>query len=149
MFTNSNRKPKRVLEPIDRISEFLFGLVMVLTLTCTFNASGANRNSVRIMLFEALGCNVARGIIDAFFYLLSCLAQRGSDIAFLSKIRRTSDPNEATQIAFGKGHTILVRSGLRTIRHVRDRIRIHVFVSFLKANVKLAGDVAGTTCTLF
>jgi hypothetical protein len=43
MSTNLMRKPKRVLEPVVRISEFLFGLIMVLTLTCTFNASGASR----------------------------------------------------------------------------------------------------------
>jgi len=39
MSTDFMRKPKRVLEPVERISEFLFGLIMVLTLTRTFNVS--------------------------------------------------------------------------------------------------------------
>ena len=30
---------KRVLEPIERISEVLFGLIMVLTFTCTFSVA--------------------------------------------------------------------------------------------------------------
>ena len=53
-------KPKRVLEPVERISEFLFGLIMVLVLTCTFNVRGANRGSVRTMMMGALGCDVGK-----------------------------------------------------------------------------------------
>jgi VIT family len=90
--------PKRVLEPVERISEFLFGLIMVLTLTCSFNARGAQQVSVRTMLLEAVGCNVAWAIIDAFFYLLNCLGQRGQGIALLRQLRRTFDPNEARRI---------------------------------------------------
>jgi hypothetical protein len=71
---------------------------MVLTLTCTFNARAANKDSVRTMLIEVLGCNVAWGIIDAFFYLLNCLGQRAHNIALLKQLRRTSDPTEARRI---------------------------------------------------
>jgi VIT1/CCC1 family predicted Fe2+/Mn2+ transporter len=53
------------------------------------------------MLMEALGCNVAWGIIDAFFYLLSCLGQRGHDIALLRRLRGTSDPSEARRLIAG------------------------------------------------
>jgi hypothetical protein len=91
-------KPKRVLEPVERISEFLFGLIMVLTLTCTFSVDGANRASVRTLLMEALGCNVAWGTIDAFFYLLNSLGQRGHGVALLKQLRRTSEPGEARRI---------------------------------------------------
>ena len=92
------KKPKRVLEPVDRLSEFLFGLIMVLTLTCTSSTVDASRRSVRAMLMEVLACNVAWGIIDAFFYLLGCLAERGKNIDLLKKIRRTSDPVEASRL---------------------------------------------------
>ena len=73
--------------------EFLFGLIMVLTLTCTFHASGASRGSVRTRLMEALGW-----MIDAFFYLLNSLGQRGHGVALLGQLRRTSDPVEARSI---------------------------------------------------
>jgi hypothetical protein len=92
------RKPKRVLEPVEKISEFLFGLIMVLTLTCTFSVDGANRGSVRTLLVEALGCNVAWGTIDAFFYLLNSLGQRGHGVALLKQLRRTSEPGEARRM---------------------------------------------------
>lgn len=44
---------------------------------------------------DALGCNVAGGIIDAFFYLLNSLGQRGNGVALLKQLRRTSEPGEA------------------------------------------------------
>jgi len=91
-------RPKRVLEPVERISEFLFGLIMVLTLTCSFNVVGANRGSVRTMLLEALGCNVAWAIIDAFFYLLNCLGQRGQRIVLLRQLHRTFDQIAARRL---------------------------------------------------
>ena len=58
------------LEPMERISEVLFGLIMVLTYTCSFSVAGAGREEVRTMLIGALGCNLAWGLIDAVFYLM-------------------------------------------------------------------------------
>jgi hypothetical protein len=101
-------KSDRILEPIERISEFLFGLIMVLTLTCTFNTFG-NRGNVRTMLLEALGCNVAWAIIDAFFYLLNCIGQRGRHIALLRLLRKTVDPTE-TRLIFADALPPLVAS---------------------------------------
>ena len=53
------RKRRGLLEPLDRISEILFGLIMVLTVTGSFSVLAANRRDVRNMLLVALGCNVA------------------------------------------------------------------------------------------
>lgn len=50
------------------------------------------------MLLEALGCNAAWGIIDAFFYLLNSLGQKGQGSALLSRLRRTFEPREARRI---------------------------------------------------
>jgi hypothetical protein len=49
---------KRVLEPVERISEFPFCLTTVLTLTTTFDATGFDRGNVHKMLLAALGCNL-------------------------------------------------------------------------------------------
>ena len=46
---NSNAR-KRLLDPIERSSEVLFGLIMVLTFTGSFRASGADHDSVDRML---------------------------------------------------------------------------------------------------
>ena len=55
---------KSVLDPIERISEVLFGLIMVLTFTGSLSVAEAGREDVRVMLLGALGCNLAWGIID-------------------------------------------------------------------------------------
>lgn len=54
----------------------------------------ASRGRVRTVLMEALGYNVAWGMIDAFFYLLNSLGQRGHGVALLGQLRSTSDPVE-------------------------------------------------------
>jgi hypothetical protein len=56
---------ERALGPVERISEVLFALIMVLTFTCSFSVADAGREEVRTMLLGALGCNLAWGIIDA------------------------------------------------------------------------------------
>ena len=48
-----------VLDPIDRISEVLFGLIMVLTVTSSVSAATEVHRSVRTMLIGASGCNLA------------------------------------------------------------------------------------------
>jgi hypothetical protein len=70
----------RILDPMDRISEVLFGLIMVLTFTCTLGVATATQIEVRTMLIGALGCNLAWGIIDGGVYLLARLNERGRAI---------------------------------------------------------------------
>jgi VIT1/CCC1 family predicted Fe2+/Mn2+ transporter len=89
---------KRALEPIDRVSEALFGLIMVLTFTGSLSVAEAGRGDVRVMLVGALGCNLAWAIIDAVFYLMGCLAERGRAIMAMKALRRTGDPQEAHRL---------------------------------------------------
>src|SRR5947209_9894564 len=91
-FESSSR---RVLEPIDRISEVLFGLIMVLTFTGSLSIAEAGRDDVRTMLIGALGCNVAWGIIDGVLYLMGCLAEKGRGLLTFRAVRKTTDPKEA------------------------------------------------------
>jgi VIT1/CCC1 family predicted Fe2+/Mn2+ transporter len=89
---------KRALDPIDRVSEILFGLIMVLTFTVTLGAAEAGQEDVQVMLIGALGCNLAWGIIDGVFYLMGCLADRGRAIIALKALRRTSNSQEAHRL---------------------------------------------------
>jgi VIT1/CCC1 family predicted Fe2+/Mn2+ transporter len=89
---------KRVLEPIDRVSEVLFGLIMVLTFTGSLSVAEAGRDDVRAMLIGALGCNLAWGIIDAILYLMGCLADKGRALATLRKVRRATDPKQGRRL---------------------------------------------------
>ena len=92
-------KPFRsVLDPIDRISEVLFGLIMVLTSTSTLSVISAGRPEVRTMILGALGCNLAWGIIDAGLYVLGCIDERGRRLLTLRAVRHAASPAEAQRV---------------------------------------------------
>ncbi len=69
----------RFLNPIERISEVLFGLVMTLSFTGTMSVVAQGREDVRTMLLAVLGCNIAWGIIDGILYLLGAVSERGRE----------------------------------------------------------------------
>jgi hypothetical protein len=91
------RRPgnRKVLDPTERFSEILFGLIMVLTFTGSLSATSGARHEVRTMLIGALGCNLAWGIIDAVFYLINALGERGHGIVALRRLRASTDPAKA------------------------------------------------------
>lgn len=93
MQVTPNRLPtssRRVLEPYERISEVLFGLIMVLTFTGSLSVAEAGRDDVRAMLIGALGCNIAWGVIDGVLYLMGSLADKGRDLMTFRAIRRAA-----------------------------------------------------------
>jgi VIT1/CCC1 family predicted Fe2+/Mn2+ transporter len=92
---------KRVLEPSDRISEVLFGLIMVLTFTGSLSVAEAGRDDVRVMLIGALGCNIAWGIIDGVLYLMGCLAEKGRNLMTYQAVRKAANPQEAQRLIAG------------------------------------------------
>ena len=92
------KSSKRVLEPSERISEVLFGLIMVLTFTGSLSVAEAGREDVRVMLIGALGCNIAWGIIDGVLYLMGCLAGKGRDLKTYRAVRKATDPKKAQRL---------------------------------------------------
>src|SRR3954451_14356154 len=101
MLENLINPSERLLEPMERISEVLFGLIMVLTFTCSFRVAGAGRDEIREMLIGALGCNLAWGGIDAVFYLMGCFTAQGHNILQLRSLRTLSDPRDAYRVIAG------------------------------------------------
>ncbi len=85
----------RVLDPLERFSEIVFGLIMVLTFTCTLSVAEAGRNDIRLMLVAAIGCNLAWGLIDAAFYLIACLTEQGHNAGLLREVQQARDPAQA------------------------------------------------------
>src|SRR6188768_2220227 len=63
----------RVLDRLERTSEVLFGLIMVLTFTGSISVADAGEGQIREILVGALGCNFAWGIVDASMYLMACV----------------------------------------------------------------------------
>lgn len=89
---------QRILDLDQRRAEILFGLIMVLTFTGSLGVAEAGREDVRVMLIGALGCNLAWGIIDGVFYLMSSLAEKGGGLLKLQAVRRAEDPRQAQQL---------------------------------------------------
>lgn len=103
---------KRVLDPYSRISETLFGLIMVLTITGAVSAAEAGRLEIRTMLLSALGCNLAWAIIDAIMYLMNCLADRSRALVTLKAVRRAATSQQA-QVLIASALPPLVASVLQ------------------------------------
>lgn len=88
-------KESAVLNPVDRIAEVLFGLIMVLSFTGAISASTDAREDVRELLWAALGCNVAWGLVDAIMYLMNVAIERGHAITVIKKIHASKTSDEA------------------------------------------------------
>jgi VIT family len=87
--------PQPALEPIERISEVLFGLIMVLTATGTLSVINAGHPEIETMIVGALGCNLAWGIIDGGLYLIGRLEDRGRNLMMVRTVKQASEPTAA------------------------------------------------------
>jgi len=83
----SRTSREQVLDPIDRISEVLFGLIMALTFTNTLDAASADGTAVHSMLVAALGCNLAWGLVDGVMYMSMGLVGRAHGLNLLHRLR--------------------------------------------------------------
>jgi hypothetical protein len=95
---DSNASPKRILEPFDRISEVVFGLIMVLAFTGSLSVADATKDDVHAMLAGALGCNLVWGLIDAVLYLMGSLAEKGTGLRAWHAMRAAKDPAHAHRV---------------------------------------------------
>ena len=117
----AEREP--VLNPVDRVSELLFGLFMALTFIGAISVAESGRAEIRSLLAAALGCNIAWGLVDAVMYLVRTATDRGRTITLLRSVRAAAD---------AKAGRRLIRQSLSTttaalvseteIEAVRERI---------------------------
>ncbi len=98
MAATQTEKRRQVLDPVERASEILFGLIMVLSFTGSLSAATAGREEIRTMLFGALGCNLAWGLVDAVMYLMNTLSERGRDLLTLRRVHQATAPEEASRL---------------------------------------------------
>ncbi len=82
---------RHVLDPVERVSEILFGLIMVLGFTGSMSAATAGRGEIREMLVGAIGCNLAWGIVDAVMYMMATVLSRSRGLAVLKAVRQDTD----------------------------------------------------------
>ena len=85
--TEEVREP--VLDPIDRVSELLFGLFMALSFVGAVSVADSGREQVRSMFIAALGCNLAWGLVDAVMYLVRTITDRGKSLTLVRSVQAT------------------------------------------------------------
>jgi hypothetical protein len=98
MFDRFVSSKQRVLDPAVRVSEILFGLIMVLTFTGSLSVAEAGREDVRLMLIGALGCNLAWGIIDGLLFLMDGMIENGRARKAYFAVREAGSPAEANRL---------------------------------------------------
>lgn len=88
----------RLLDPVNRVSEAIFGLVMALTFTCALSAAEAHRDEIWDMTLAALGCNLAWGLVDAVMFLMTSFIEHAHGLRALKAIRTAGKPEQAHRI---------------------------------------------------
>jgi len=96
MAKQTNQKADSVLDPIERVTEVIFGALMALTFTGSFSVASPGEE-VRTMMWAALGCNLAWGLTDAVMYLIGLKVERQRRVTLLQQLQATQDPERARQ----------------------------------------------------
>lgn len=82
---------ERLLDPVDRICETIFGLVMAVTIVGSLSVATAGEAEMRTVSIAALGCNLAWGLVDAVMNMMRTVAERSRLRELGLRIRR-EDP---------------------------------------------------------
>ena len=91
MQSTGEQKRARVLDPVDRVTEVIFGLLMAMTFTGTISVATSGQEAERTMMIAALGCNLAWGLADAVMYLLRTLIERTRNRTLRTNLRGATD----------------------------------------------------------
>lgn len=83
---------------MDRFSEIVFGVIMALSFTGTISVATAGEQDIRQLLYAALGCNLAWGIVDGVMFVISSLVKRGRALSTARSIASAGDAKTARNI---------------------------------------------------
>jgi hypothetical protein len=72
-----------------------------------------DRAEVREMLYGAIGCNLAWGIVDAVMYVLASVMIRGRGLRVLKSVQSALDPAEAPSRHCGRSSNPFLAARLR------------------------------------
>ena len=95
---NAEATREPVLNPVDRVSELLFGLFMALTFVGAVSVAEAGQEEIRKMFAAALGCNLAWGLVDAVMYLVRTVTDRGRSLTLLRSVRAAPDAESGRRL---------------------------------------------------
>jgi VIT1/CCC1 family predicted Fe2+/Mn2+ transporter len=112
----------RLLDPIDRVSEILFGLIMAVTFVGSISIAMAGTGEVRTVLIAALGCNLAWGFVDAVMYLVATLTERKRNGRLASEVSGTDPEAGRRLLAESMPEHIAAIAGPDEIEGMRRRL---------------------------
>lgn len=96
--TDAIDPPKETLDPFDRMTEVVSGVIMVITFTGSLSVVHAGRDDVRALLVGVIGCNAAWGIVDAIIYLMGRLSENGQNLKTHRAVLTADNPAAARQL---------------------------------------------------
>jgi VIT1/CCC1 family predicted Fe2+/Mn2+ transporter len=133
---------------MSRFSEILFGLIMALGVTGSLSAATGQSADVNTVLWSALGCNLAWGIVDAIMFILTQLAQRGHKLRELARVRRASPEEGRRLLAAAASGVLTAPLALDAGELETERLRL-VALPEPASHVRLTrGDLAGALAVL-
>ena len=100
---------QRLLDPVDRVSEILFGLIMAVTIVGSLAVGTAGSGEMRAVSAAALGCNIAWGLVDGIMYLVRTATER---VRNRTLARRIKDADVAT------AHQLVLDALPRHVAHI-------------------------------
>lgn len=99
----------RFLDPIDRLTEAIYSVLIVMTFTMAYRAIDANAASaepvsqlVTSLAIAAFGCAVAWGLIDGAMYVLLSMLQRGETNRLLRVVKAAPTEQAAIDAIAGQ-----------------------------------------------
>jgi hypothetical protein len=95
---DSSSQQGDVLDPTDRFSEVVFGIIMAMSFTGTVSVASAGEQDIRELLYAAVGCNVAWGVVDAVMYAITSVTDRGWAYRLAQAIGTAKDTDAGRRI---------------------------------------------------
>ena len=111
-----------LLDPVDRVSEILFGLIMAVTIIGSLSVASAGRAEVRTAMAAALGCNLAWGLVDAVMYLVRTLTERTRNRSLAQLVRGANDDAAHALIERSLPPHVAMLSGRVEVEGMRRRL---------------------------
>jgi VIT1/CCC1 family predicted Fe2+/Mn2+ transporter len=112
-----------VLDPVERASEAIFGIIMAIGTTGSISVATAGAYEGRTVLLSALGCNLAWGITDAVMYLVSAVTEQNRRKTLLLRLQGTQDAGEAHRlVAEALPERVAGGASEATLEAIRERL---------------------------
>jgi len=114
---------KPVLDPIERATEAIFGIVMAMSITGSMSIATAGDQQVRTMLLGALGGNLAWGIADGAMYVVAAATDRNRRTTLLRRLKECTDKAEAHRMVGAALPSVLAGGASEaTLEAIRQRL---------------------------